>query len=257
MFWKKKKKEEPANQVILGMVLLHDAQPFNLGSVINDLHENYGLKTGETTGENEVAIFDVDGQMVALSFMPVPVPGGDIEETAQYAYNWRTAVEDLKDHKGHIIVSILNGDGGPVKRFTIFTQVICALLRTTNAIGVYKGSQSLLIPKDDYLEQAASLQEDSIPLDIWIYMGFRSIDGKNSAYTYGLKAFGKTEMEILNSTNSIRNVGGFLMSIADYVVANDVKFKDGETCGFSAEQRIKITYSKGQFVEGKTFKLAY
>ncbi|MBO9563736.1 MAG: hypothetical protein J7621_13220 [Niastella sp.] len=201
MFWKKKKKETPAtDQVILGMVLLHDAQPFSFSSVVQDLRENYNSQIGETSGAEEVVVFDVDGQMVALSFMPMPVPAGDIEGTAQYAYNWRTAVEDLKDHKGHIIVSILNGDGGPVKRFTVFTKAICALLRTTNAIGIYQGSQSLLIPKDDYLEQAASLQKDSIPLDIWIYVGFRSVDGKNSAYTYGLKAFGKAEMEILNST---------------------------------------------------------
>ena len=257
MFWKKKKKEQPTDNVILGMVLLHDAQSYNLSNVLRDLQENYAIAMSETTGDDAVAVFDVDGQMVALSFLPVPVPNGDIEGSAQYAYNWETAVDDLKEHKGHIIVTILRGNGSPVKRFSVFTQVICSLLRTTNAIGVYKGNQSLLIPKEDYLEQAEALKDGSLPLNLWVYVGLRQVGGRSSGYTYGMKEFGKTEMEILNSTNGLGEIRGFLLSIAHYVLEYDVEFKDGETCGFSAEERIKITYSKGQFVEGRTFKLAY
>lgn len=257
MFWKKKEKEQSTDRVILGMVLLHDAQSFTIGNVLQDLQENYGIVISETTGDDAVAVFDIDGQMVGLSFLPVPVPNGDIEETAQYAYNWETAVDDLKEHKGHIIVSIMRGNGSPVKRFSVFTQVICSLLRTTNAIGVYKGTQSLLIPKNDYLEEAEALNDNSLPLNLWVYVGLRHIDGRNSGYTYGMKVFGKAEMEILNSANGLGEVRGFLLGMAHYVLECDVEFKDGQTCGFSAEERIKITYSKGQFVEGRTFKLAY
>jgi hypothetical protein len=257
MFWKKRKKEQPTDNVILGMVLLQDAQSFSLDNALQDLRKHYDIAISETTGDDAVAVFDVDGQMVALSFLPVPVPGGDIEGTTRSAYNWPTAVDELKEHKGHIIVSILRGNGSPVKRFSVFTQVICSLLRTTNAIGVYKGNQSLLIPKDDYLEQAEALKDDILPLNLWVYVGLRQAGGRNSGYTYGMKEFGKTEMEILNSGNGLGEIRGFLLGMAHYVLKSDVEFKDGETCGFSAEERIKITYSKGQFVEGYTLKLAY
>ena len=36
-----------------------------------------------------------------------------------------------------------------------------------------------------------------------------------------------------------------------------LEFKDGQTCGLSEEEKISIRRSKGQFVEGDTFKLAY
>jgi hypothetical protein len=40
------------------------------------------------------------------------------------------------------------------------------------------------------------------------------------------------------------------------VIDSDVTFNNGETFGYTAEQKIKITKSKGKFVEGETLKLA-
>src|SRR5690349_20290836 len=119
--------------------------------------------------------------------MPVPIPSGDIEGTSQYAYNWPTAMEDTKEHKSHLIVSVLPGGQDHKKRFKTFTEVICAILRTTNAIGVYKGNQSLLIPKDDYLNEAEKMSDEFLPLNLWIYFGLRVKDKGNTGYTYGLK----------------------------------------------------------------------
>ncbi|THU38503.1 DUF4261 domain-containing protein [Niastella caeni] len=36
---------------------------------------------------------------------------------------------------------------------------------------------------------------------------------------------------------------------------SDVNFKDGETIGYTEDQKIKITSSKGVFVDGESFKL--
>jgi hypothetical protein len=130
-------------------------------------------------------------------------------------------------------------------------------LRTTNAIGVYKGNQSLLIPKADYLNEAGAMSEEYLPLNLWIYFGLRVTDNENSGYTYGLKEFNKTEMEVVNSQKSLEDIRGFLFNIAHYVLEYDVTFQDGQTVGGSEDEKIAIKSSKGQFVEGVTFKLAY
>ena len=252
-----KKKPAAGSDIILGMVLLRNDQPFSLNAFLADIKENTRYRISKAAGDDQAASVKIGGESIAIGFMPVPVPRGDIEGTAAYAYNWPTAVEDLKDHRGHLIVSVLHGDGTPVDRYRIFTSVICSLLRTTNAIGVYKGAQSLLFPKDQYLEMAAMMSKDWLPLYLWIYFGFHSIENKNFGYTYGLNAFNKREIEILDSDRSLGDIEGFLFNMCHYILDNNVEFRDGETCGSSAEERIAIRLSPGRFIEGESLKLAY
>jgi hypothetical protein len=131
------------------------------------------------------------------------------------------------------------------------------LLRTTKSIGVYKGNQSLLIPKEDYLNEAELMDDDYFPLNLWVYFGLRVTDKGNSGYTYGLKEFNKEEFEVLNSSKDLEAIRGFLFNTAHYVLEYDVTFQEGQTIGSSEEEKISISYSKGQLVEGDTFKFAY
>ena len=258
MFWKKKKVgKTQESKIILGMVMLHDDKTFNIETFIKDFNNYYGGNIQKPTGDSVSFVFNVGKETVAIAHMPIPIPSEDIEGTAQYAYNWQTALEDTREHKSHLIVSLMQGGQDQIKRFKIFTQVLCSLLRTTNAICVYKGNQSLLLPKENYLSEAAMMRDDYLPLNLWVYFGLRVTDKGNSGYTYGLKEFGKTEMEVINSLQSLEDIRGFLFNIAHYVLEYDVTFQDGQTVGGSEEEKITISISNGQFVEGTSFKLAY
>jgi hypothetical protein len=257
MFFKKKKQTNNESKIILGMVLLSDHEPFNLDQFISDYTTNYEGTIDNIIGDNATASFDVDGEMAAIGHMPVPVPNGDITSTAEYAYNWETAVEDLQAHQSHLIVSVMGKGPDQLKRYKIFTRVICSLMRTTHSIGVFKGTQTLLIPKDNYLEEAALMSDDYLPLNLWIYFGLRITNNGQCGYTFGLREFNKNEMEVLDSSQSLEDIRAFLFNMAHYVLDFDVTFKDGQTCGLSAEEKIKITFSKGKLVEGQTYKLAY
>lgn len=258
MFWKKKKQEEYQNStIILGMIMLQDEHSFPLDSFVADYNDHYSTGVEKRTGDNAVAILTISGEQVAIGHMPLPIPAGDIENTAAYAYNWQNVLEEVSGHKSHLIVSVMGGSEDTIKRYMLFTQVVCALLRTTHSIGVYMGNQSLLIPKEDYLGEAAYLGEAYLPLNLWVYFGLRVSDTGNSGYTYGLKEFGKTEMEILDSDKTPSEIREFLFNMAHYVLDYDVTFADGQTCGHSEEEKIAISLSKGNFVAGDTFKLAY
>ncbi len=258
MFWKKKKTDTSQNSnIILGMVMLKDNNSFSIDSFCNDYTNNYNSLVEEPTGDSGSFIFKIEGEMAAIAHMNIPIPSSDIKETAIYAYNWQTALEDTDEHQSHLIVSLMQGGQDQIKRFKIFTKIICSLLRTTNAIGIYKGNQSLLIPKDDYLNEAQVMSEEFLPLNLWIYFGLRVTDKGKSGYTYGLKEFNKTEMEILDSSKSMEDIREFLFNITHYVLDNDITFQDGQTIGDSAEEKILIKFSKGRFTEGNTFKFAY
>lgn len=257
MFGKNKKQNDTESKIILGMVMLQDQNSFDPKAFHKDYKNNYDKTLKEPSGDNSAFSFKIDGELIVVGHIPIPIPHGDIEGAAEYAYNWDTAIEDLKTHKSHLIISVTSGGKDQIKRFKIFTQVICSLLRMTNSVGVYKGTQSLLIPKDDYLYEAELMSKDYLPLNLWIYFGYRVTDNGNSSYTYGLKEFNKTEMEIINSSKSIEVIRKFLFNMTHYVLDYDVTFRDGQTCGMSADDRIAIAFSKGKYVEGDTFKLAY
>lgn len=258
MFLKKKKLEPTQDsKIILGMIMLSDENSLEVDNFVKEYNINYAQKIQSFSGDNSSIAFEVDNEMVSIAHMPFPIPSGDIKETAEYAYNWQTALEETKLHKSHLILSIIQGGHDQIKRFKIFTQVICSLLRTTNSIGVYKGNQTLLISKEDYLSEAVLMKPDYLPLNLWLYFGLRTSEDGNSGYTYGLKEFNKTEMEVLDSLKSIEDIRGFLFNMSHYVLEYDVTFKDGQSCGRSEEEKISITISKGQFVGGDTFKLGY
>ena len=239
------------------MIMLEENSPFNLKRFLEDIKGTGEYKAGNPSGDENAATLTIDGELVAIGFMPAPISMGDIEGAAKYAYNWENALEEVKEHKAHLIVSIMQGSDDVVKRYKIFTSVICSLLRTNKAIGVYMGNQTLLIPKGDYLELAAGMSDDWYPLNLWIYFGFGRNNDRNSGYTYGLKEFNKREIEIVGSARKLEDIMAFLFNMTHYILDYNVEFRDGQTCGLSESERIGISLSKGVNVDGETFKMAY
>ena len=64
-------------------------------------------------------------------------------------------------------------------------------------------------------------------------------------------------MEIINSSHSLEELTEIMFNMAHYVIAFDETLKHGETIGISAEQKLKITESKGKYVDGSTLKIKY
>lgn len=249
----------PQQNTLIGMVLLPDTNPFSYTAFIARLEHAVTIESKQ--GDDYAAALTIAGHNIYVMHFATSIPADDIQGTAQYMYNWPTAAEDVKDHRGHIVLTV--GNNGPtdaidcINQFRILTKLICATLVTTNAMAVYLGDQSLLITKDVYLQEAATMSSTHLPLNIWIYWGLRTYDGSSKLYTYGLVAFGKHEIEVLESTSKWTETRELLFNIAHYVLINNVTFVPGQTLGYSAEQKIAISFSKGVLVPGKSFKLTY
>ena len=76
-------------------------------------------------------------------------------------------------------------------------------------------------------------------------------------YTYGMRKFGKEEMEVYAANADLNDVRDFLLDIVTYVLDCDVTLNDGETIGFSEEQKLRITLSDAVALDGKSLKLEY
>ena len=68
---------------------------------------------------------------------------------------------------------------------------------------------------------------------------------------------GKEEMEVYAANADLNDVRDFLLDIVTYVLDCDVTLNDGETIGFSEEQKLRITLSDAVALDGKSLKLEY
>ncbi len=256
-FFKKKEKPEETkrNDVILAMPMFNNGEIVDFEKVAAYLKSNWNTVISDINEDGRAITFSIQGETATIATMPVQIPFDDIKGTAQYAYNWTSAEKDLENHNSHAFVTIVSSNNSEVERFKILTKILSSIIATSNCLGIYQGSQSLLIPKKQYLSSAEELKSNQIPVDLWIYIGLRKGKDGNSAYTYGLTAFGKLEMEIINSKLALEELHSFLNNICAYVIDSDITFRSGETLGYTAEQKIRISKSSGQFVEGQTLKL--
>jgi len=252
----KKKEERPKeNPLLLSMPMFNGDNSYSLQEIVLDLKEFWDVDVTDVEGDDNTATFRINGELVAIAKMPAPIPQEDIESTANYTYLWNNVLEECSEHTSHAIVTVLTSETDVVDRHIIFTQLNASILRTSNAIGVYKGTQTLLLPKALYLDFADLLFQEMLPVQLWVYIGLVSDENSNSAYTYGLKEFGKTEIEVLESDMQRSDLYDFVVAVTSYIIGYEAVLLDGQTIGFTEEQKIQITESKARFLEGNSLKL--
>lgn len=236
-----------------GFVLLNDVS-WNMQQLIHDLKTEWNIEIVDEDKNEEALVVSIDDMTIALSLMPAPVPNGEAEENAANNYLWKDAVKVTKAHQAHIMAAVL-GNAPLIERGKLFVKLLASCCKQPNACGVYT-SGTVFEPRF-YVEFANMMKEDLLPIYNWIWFGlYRSEKGVN-CYTYGMKVFGKDEMEVLDADADPSDVQEFLSSLVSYVLEYDVTLNDGETIGFTENDKHSITRSEGVSLPEVTLKIGY
>ncbi len=244
----------------IGFVLLKEAR-WDKKAAFRTLKEQWGITpddTGENPAEEEdenTAVFWVEGTMCAYSLMPAPVPGGEAERFAAANYFWKEAVEVTKTHTAHLLISVMGDKKDPVKAAKLFTALAASVLEQPEVLGIYT-SGTVLAP-DHYIQVASDMKNGDLPVMDWIYVGLYQGQKGVCGYTYGLTAFGREEMEVLDSAHAPGEILEFLYDLCIYMLKSDAYIRDGETVGHSAEEKLPVHRSKGAALDGMTLKIAF
>jgi len=206
--------------------------------------------------KKDMLVGNIGDIMVAVALMPAPIPNNEAVENAKTNYRWPDAVKVAEEHKAHILVSLL-GEPDLIEGAKLYTKIVSALTKQENCTGI--NVLGTVLNPGMYRDFTEYYEEnDMFPVENMIFIGLYAVeDNKVSAYTYGMEAFGKKEMEIIASSQNPEDIYYFLQGVADYVITSDVILQDGETIGFSAEQKISITHSKAVAVDGVSVKLGF
>jgi len=246
-----------------GSVLLSKAE-WDKEQLIRDLREEWGIvdeepDEGDEDVENsdDAVVIRVGGMMLIVTLFHGHIPDNEAEINAENNYMWPEAVEVAKAHKAHIMVAVLGEEEKLLERGKLFTKVMAVCCKQKYATGVY--TSGVVFEPRFYEGLADMIKEDELPIFNWVWFGLYRSEGGLNGYTYGMDVFGKEEMEVLNTDAEPEELRDFLASLASYVLACDVTLQDGETIGFSADDKHTITRSPGVSLpeEQMTLKIGY
>ena len=246
-----------------GSVLLSKAE-WDKEQLIRDLREEWGIvdeepDEGDEDDENsdDAVVMRVGGMMLIVTLFHGHIPDNEAEINAENNYMWPEAVEVAKAHKAHIMVAVLGEEEKLLERGKLFTKAMAVCCKQKYATGVY--TSGVVFEPRFYEGLADMLKEDELPIFNWVWFGLYRSEGGLNGYTYGMDVFGKEEMEVLNTDAEPEDLRDFLASLASYVLACDVTLQDGETIGFSADDKHTITRSPGVSLpeEQMTLKIGY
>ena len=238
-----------------GSVLLSEDK-WDKDKLISDLQADWGIKLLKEDMEDEDTIVtDLDECRVVISKFPAPVPNEEAEINAENNWMWEEAVEVTKTHKAHIVVAILEDEEDLISRGLLYTKIMATCCKQEKAIGVF--TSGVVFEPSYYMKSAEMIRDGELPIFTWVWFGLYRTENGLFTYTYGMKAFGKYELEILDADEDAGKLLSFISAIASYILQDDVKLKDRETIGLSEEDIHQITLSKGVALPEKTLKISY
>ena len=246
--------------VFTGFVLLSKGE-WDKEQFIRDMKEKWDITVDEYDASEEkdddALVFEVGDMLAAVSLAAYPIPNGEAELNAENNYMWPDAVQVAKEHRAHIMVAILGKEEKILEKGKLFTKLVATCCRQKYATGIY--TSGVVFEPRFYEGFADMLKEDELPIFNWVWFGLYRSEGGLNGYTYGMDVFGKEEMEVLNTDAEPEELRDFLASLASYVLACDVMLKDGETIGFSADDKHTITRSPGVSLpeEQMTLKISW
>lgn len=255
-YWIEQAEHEENAGTFAGFVLLSDAD-WNKTQLIQDLKTEWNIDAVETDEEQskDTLVFSSSDMLAAVGLMPAPVPNQEAEQNAENNYMWPEAVEAAKTHKAHLLVTVLGRNTGLIERGELFVKIISSCCRQNNATGIY--TSGTVFEPQFYAELAEIMKEGGLPVFNWIWFGLYRREQGVCCYTYGMNVFGKDEMEVLDAAAEPAEVREFLSNLVFYVLEENVTLNDGETIGFSAEDKHAITRSEGVSLPGMTLKIEY
>lgn len=202
-------------------------------------------------GDGGVFSFNVGDELFALALMPAPYPAKDLEGPIATSWMWppQPPRETVKQHRSHLLVTMMGGAGDLVRRRLMLTAVTALAAQQPGVMAVYWPEATLIHFPPVFIDMAKDINSpEAPPLYLWVDLrAFRNKDGTTGLFTTGLSSLGHMEIEIPRIDMEPGELREWLLNIMYYLLENGPVLKHGQTIGMSAEQKIRIRHCPSRF----------
>jgi hypothetical protein len=216
-------------------------------------------KPASDKAETDQIAFSIGDKHVIIALMRAPIPWSDLEGPCAMSWLWPKAADELRNHAGHLIVTVL-GEEDPVQSSGLLSRVCASILATcAEAPGVYWGNAALVVPSKVFQDFTTDILPGMPPVYIWVDLRVgQNPQGKSSGLTHGMKSLGHMEFETETASEPPGELRERFFAMCNYVLENGPVIRDGDTIGEDANERIRVVYSKSAFgQEGPVMRLEY
>lgn len=177
------------------------------------------------------------------------IPWEELEGPCQGAWWWPEAEARLRTHRAHLIVT-LSGAEDLIARTMRLTRLVASVAATTRGVlGVYWGAGTLVHAPEAFIEDAAQMTREEMPLNLWVdFRPQRNGDGTLGIFTTGMVALGQMELEVTGSTGDPEHVMAQVVELAYRLVDEGMRPHDGERVGEVAVRRASSKWARDQQV---------
>lgn len=184
-------------------------------------------------------VFTVDGDFLAGLNMNLPYPES-LDQPAAFAYWWPDALKDIARHKAHFMVLCSWPRLSRIEAHMRHLLLMRELVEQLPVIGVLWGS--VLMPAELFKGEFANAQKGGFPFSLWVLIQYsRQPNGAILISTLGMRDFGCMEIET-ESSLPLDQTFDLVRKLGSYILAEQPNIKDGDTVGFSADHRIKVSH---------------
>ncbi len=186
----------------------------------------------------------------AVTLVDRPVPWSQLEGPCATAWYWPTATEALKDHRAHLLVTLVDEGSKSIDKSMALTQLVCGLLGCTASHGVFWGPGRLVHPPQAFFDQAIQSSPADLPLFLWVdFRVERDPDGTCRLYTTGLEALGRSEIEIPHFVGEPQKMLEYAYNVAHYQICKGKHLNAGDTIGLTDEVQVTVELGPSLFDE--------
>jgi hypothetical protein len=256
------KKKQRTGEPVISFLLLK-GESFPIDAFLKEVAKTRiaGKAASEISREDGgVFSFKVGDEFLALALVPAPYPAKDLEGPIATSWMWppKPPIEDVKQHRSHLLIAMKDGSADPVRRRLIVTAVTALAAKQHGVMAVYWPEAALVHYPPVFVNMAGQMESPKAPpLYLWVDLRvFSNRDGTTGLFTTGLSALGHLEIEIPSINMGPGELREWLQNIICYLLENGPVLKHGQTIGMTAEQQIRIRHCQSSFGHpGKVIRL--
>lgn len=249
-----KKDSKKKHNSFAGFILLKDID-FNIERFKYDLKIDWNIIIKDKIEEEYSIVFQCDDMSVAVGFVMGPVPENEAETVAENNYMWKEAPEIVSLHKSHILIMVIGYDKSSLEAGSLFIKICSTWLKQENALALY-ALRTVFEPKF-YIASSGLISEGEFPIFNLLSLSFYGSNKGISVYTYGMKYFGKEEIEILESNRQFVELYDFLFYVASYIIEENIILENEDFLETEKYGKIKTVRSLGVKTDFDSIKIKF
>lgn len=223
----------------LCFVLLPNSKPLAAAPLEKALKEfpDLGAVSWLSSTREGTKAFSVGKCNVLAALMPGAVPEGEADGATDHSLSGLDGSWTLPEHSAHLVVAQQGATHTDVEELTTFTRVVAAIVRATNAVGVYWGEGGAT----HHPEFVVNIAHSELPLPIWVGVSVAKSARGPELLSIGMKQLGLPDL-LLSTPGLDGTVFELFYDLLAYVTRRGKKLPEGDSVGRTGKEKLKVHY---------------